>query len=141
VSTIVAFFVGNIGAIFSTQLIIQAVAFTNSPSAARNATYIAGLLSIPISIALGLIGVAAKFLYPDMKSLFALPTFLLSMNVWWAAFVSISLVASIFVGVSAVALAISSLIVKDFYSPYFKPTPEQEFRATRVISLSIGSFR
>jgi solute:Na+ symporter, SSS family len=138
VSTIVAFFVGNIGAIFSTQYIIQAVASTNSPSAARNATYIAGLLSIPISIALGLIGVAAKFLYPDMKSLFALPVFLQSMNVWWAAFVSISLVASIFVGVSTVALAISSLIVKDFYAPYFKPTPEQEFRATRVMSLVVG---
>jgi SSS family solute:Na+ symporter len=137
-STIVAFFIGNIGAIFSTQYIIQAVASTKSPSAARNSTYIAGLLSIPISIALGLIGVAAKYLYPDLKSLFALPVFLQSMDVWWAAFVSVSLVASIFVGVSTVALAISSLIVRDFYAPYFKPTPEQEFRATRVMSLFIG---
>jgi solute:Na+ symporter, SSS family len=137
-STIVAFFIGNIGAIFSTQFIIQAVASTKSPTAARNSTYIAGVLSIPISIALGLIGVAAKYLYPDMKSLFALPVFIQSMDVWWAAFVSISLVASIFVGVSTVALAISSLVVRDFYVPYFKPTPDQEFRAARVLSLFIG---
>lgn len=137
-STIVAFFIGNIGAIFSTQFIIQAVASTKSPTAARNATFIAGLLSIPVSIALGLIGVSAKYLYPDMNSLFALPVFIQSMNVWWAAFVSISLVASIFIGVSTVALAISSLVVRDFYAPYFKPTAEQEFRAARVMSFFIG---
>jgi SSS family solute:Na+ symporter len=137
-STIVAFFIGNIGAIFSTQFIIQAVASTKSPTAARNATYIAGALSIPVSIALGLIGVSAKYLYPDMNSLFALPIFIQSMDVWWAAFVSVSLVASIFVGVSTVALAISSLVVRDFYAPYFKPTQEQEFRAARVMSIFIG---
>ena len=137
-STIVAFFIGNIGAIFSTQFIVQAVASTKSPTAARNATFIAGLLSIPVSIALGLIGVSAKYLYPDMNSLFALPVFIQSMNVWWATFVSISLVASIFVGVSTVALAISSLVVRDFYAPYFKPTAEQEFRAARVMSFFIG---
>jgi solute:Na+ symporter, SSS family len=137
-STIVAFFIGNIGAVFSTQFIIQAVASTKSPKAARNATYIAGVLSVPISVALGLIGVSARYLYPDMKSLFALPVFVQSMDVWWAAFVTISLVASIFVGVSTVALAISSLVVRDFYAPYFKPTPEQEFRTARVMSLVIG---
>ena len=137
-TTIVAFFIGNIGAVFSTQYIIQAVASTRNPAAARNSTYIAAALSIPISIALGLIGVSAKYLYPDMNSLFALPVFIQSMNVGWAAFVSISLVASIFVGVSTVALAISSLVMKDFYVPYFKPTTEQEFRAARVMSIFIG---
>jgi SSS family solute:Na+ symporter len=137
-STIVAFFISNIGAIFSTQYIIQAVASTKGPNSARSATYIAGVLSIPISVALGLIGVPAKFLYPDLPSLYALPVFLQSMDVWWAAFVSVSLVASIFVGVSTVALAISSLIVRDFYIPYFKPTPEQEFFVTRHMSFVIG---
>jgi solute:Na+ symporter, SSS family len=137
-ATIVAFFIGNIGAVFSTQYIIQAVASTRTPTAARNSTYIAAALSIPISIALGLIGVSAKYLYPDMKSLFALPVFIQSMNVGWAAFVSISLVASIFIGVSTVALAISSLVMRDFYVPYFKPSAEQEFRAARVMSIFIG---
>ncbi len=137
-STIVAFFIGNIGAIFSTQYIIQALASTKSPVAARNSTIIAAVLCIPISIALGLIGVAAKSLYPTMNSLFALPNFIQSMDVWWAAFVSVSLVASIFVGVSTVALAIASLVVKDFYKPYFNPSPEQELRTTRWLSVAIG---
>lgn len=137
-STIVAFFIGNVGAVFSTQFIIQAVVSTKSPQAARNSTYIAAILSVPLSLALGLIGVAAKYLYPDMNSLFALPIFLQSMNVWAVAFVSVSLVASIFVGVSTVALGIASLVVRDFYVPYFKPTPEQEFKTTRIMSFLIG---
>jgi len=47
-------------------------------------------------------------------------------------------VASIFVSVSTVALAIASLIVKDFYVPRYNPTPERELRATRWISLLVG---
>jgi len=136
--TIIAFFVGNIGAIFSTQYIIQAVSSTKNAAAARASTIIAGVLCVPISIALGLIGVAAKALYPTMNSLFALPTFIQSMDIWWAAFVSVSLVASIFVGVSTVALAIASLVVRDFYKPYFEPSPEQELRATRLISVGMA---
>jgi SSS family solute:Na+ symporter len=52
--------------------------------------------------------------------------------------VTTSLVASIFVSVSTVALAIASLIVKDFYVPYRNPTPEREFKMTRWLSLLIG---
>jgi SSS family solute:Na+ symporter len=37
-----------------------------------------------------------------------------------------------------VALAIASLVVKDFYKPYFNPTPERELSATRWLSVVIG---
>ncbi|MDR3412191.1 MAG: sodium:solute symporter family protein [Formivibrio sp.] len=139
-SSIIAFFIGNIGAIFTTQFIMQAISATKDARAARNSAYIAAGLCIPISIALGMIGVIAKFLFPEMKSLFALPIFMQHMNVFMAAMVAISLVASIFLGVSTVALAIASLIVKDFYVPMFKPTQEQEFKVTRYLSLAIGFF-
>ena len=43
-----------------------------------------------------------------------------------------------FVSVSTVALAIASLIMRDFYVPHFKPNPEQEFRMTRITSLVIA---
>ncbi|MET0267074.1 MAG: sodium:solute symporter family protein [Duganella sp.] len=136
--TIVAFFIGNIGAVFSTQYIIQAISSTRSANAARRATYIAGWLAIPIGIALGLTGVAARYLYPDMQSLYALPIFMQNMNVYLAGFVATSLVAAIFAGVSTVALAIASLVVRDFYVPLCQPSPEREFRATRLMALVIG---
>lgn len=137
-TTIFAFFIGNIGAVFTTQYIMQAISATKNEAAARNSAYLAAALCIPISFALGLIGVIAKFLFPEMKSLFALPVFMQHMNVFLAATVAVSLVASVFLGVSTVALAIASLVVKDFYVPYAKPTPERELQVTRWLSLAIG---
>ncbi|MBV7536543.1 sodium:solute symporter family protein [Duganella sp. sic0402] len=137
-STIVAFFIGNVGAIFSTQYIVQAISSTRSADGARRATFIAGALAIPIGIALGLIGVAARYLYPDMQSLYALPIFLRNMNVFLAGLVTVSLVAAIFAGVSTVALAIASLVVRDFYVPFCQPGAEREFRVTRWLALLIG---
>jgi SSS family solute:Na+ symporter len=136
--TIFAFFIGNVGAVFTTQYIMQAISATKNARAAKSSAYIAAALCIPISIALGLIGVLAKFLFPEMQSLYALPVFMQHMNVWLAASVAISLVASVFLGVSTVALAIASLIIKDFYTPMFKPTPERELKATRILSVFIG---
>jgi SSS family solute:Na+ symporter len=136
--TIGAWIIGTAGAIFSTQFIIQAISGTRSANAARNSTLVAALLCLPIAVALGFLGVAAKFLFPGIKSLYALPIFLQHMNPLLAGVVTTSLVASIFVSVSTVALAIASLIVKDFYVPRYHPTPEVEFRVTRWISFVVG---
>lgn len=137
-STIVAFFIGNVGAIFSTQYIVQAISSTRSANGARCASFIAGALAVPLGIALGLIGVAARYLYPDMQSLYALPIFLQNMNVFLAGLVTVSLVAAIFAGVSTVALAIASLVVRDFYVPFYQPSAEREFRVTRWLALGVG---
>ncbi|MCQ9422933.1 sodium:solute symporter family protein [Pseudomonas sp. LJDD11] len=137
-SKVMAWIIGTVGAIFSTQYIMQAISSTKNPNAARNSALWAGLLCLPISIALGLIGVVAKYLHPDMNSLYAMPVFLHSMSPWLAGVVTISLVASVFVGVSAVALAITSLVVRDFYVPLCKPSAEREFKMTKLISLVIG---
>ena len=136
--TIGAWIIGTAGAIFSTQFIIQAISGAESANEARNSTLIAGALCIPIALALGFLGVAAKFLFPNIKSLYALPIFLQHMHPLLAGVVTVSLVASIFVSVSTVALAIASLIVKDFYVPRYRPTPENELRATRMISFVVG---
>ncbi|WP_342613196.1 sodium:solute symporter family protein [Burkholderia ambifaria] len=136
--TIGAWIIGTAGAIFSTQFIIQAISATRSPEGARASSLIAAVLCVPIALALGFIGVTAKYLYPNIKSLYALPGFLQHMNPILAGIVTTSLVASIFVSVCTVALAIASLIVKDFYVPRFKPTPDVELRMTRWISLVVG---
>jgi len=137
-STIIAWIVGNVGAIFSTQFIIQAISSNRDANSARRSTFVAAVLAIPIGIALGLIGVASHFLYPEMKSLYALPVFLQHMPTLMAGVAATALVASVFVSVGTVALAIASLVVRDFYEPYFKPTPERRFAMTRLFSLVIG---
>jgi len=137
-STIIAWTVGTVGAIFSTQFIIQAISGAHDAKAAQRSTFYAAALCFPLAIALGLIGVAAKFLHPSIDSLYALPVFLQGMHPLLAGLVTTSLVASVFVSVSTVALAIVSLIMRDFYEPYFRPNPEQQLRATRLISLVIA---
>ncbi|MBG7621671.1 sodium:solute symporter family protein [Herbaspirillum sp. AP02] len=136
--TIGAWVIGTSGAIFSTQFIIQAISGARSGEDARKATLVAAALCVPIALALGLLGVAAKFLFPEIKGLYALPVFLQHMHPVLSGVVTVSLVASIFVSVSTVALAIASLIVKDFYVPRFKPSPERELVAIRWISLVVG---
>lgn len=138
-ATIFAWTFGTVGAIFSTQFIIQAISSTHSASAARRSTFYAAAFCLPLGIILALIGVAAKHLYPDMNSLYALPVFLRSMPTALAGLVTTSLVASIFVSVSTVALAIASLVVRDFYVPYWKPDQAQELRTTRIVSLFIAA--
>lgn len=137
-TTVIAWIVATVGSIFSTQYIIQAISSTKSAADAKKSTIYAGILCLPIAVFLGIIGVAAKYLYPDMKSVYALPVFINGMNPVLAGLVTTSLVASIFVSVSTVALAISSLVVKDFYVPYYKPSAEKEFKMTRIFSLIIG---
>ena len=137
-TTIFAWTFGTVGAIFSTQFIVQAVSSTPSASAARKATLYAAAFCFPLGFLLALIGVAAKFLYPDMNSLYALPVFLEKMPPLASAFVTTSLVASIFVSVCTVALAIASLVVRDFYVPYWKPTAERELKMTRLFSVVIA---
>jgi solute:Na+ symporter, SSS family len=137
-STIVAWTIANVGAIFSTQYIIQAMSSLKRPESVRRSTYISAVLCVPISVALGLTGVAAKYLFPGMDSLYAFPIFLDHMSPIVAGFVTTSLAASVFVGVSSVGLAISSLIVRDFYVPARHPTPEAEFRMSRLLSIPIG---
>jgi SSS family solute:Na+ symporter len=137
-STIVAWTIGTIGAIFSTQFIMQAISSAHSAAEARRSTFYSAALCLPLAVALGLIGVCARFLHPTMNSLYALPVFLQGMNPLLAGLVTTSLVASVFVSVSTVALAIASLIMRDFYVPHYKPDTAHELKATRLISLVIA---
>lgn len=137
-ATVLAWTIATIGAIFSTQYIVQAISSTASARDARKAAIYAALFCFPIGFLLALIGVAARFLRPDLDSLYALPMFLDLMPVWATTLVTISLVASIFVSVSTVALAIASLVIRDFYVPYANPDQDGQFRATRIAAIVIA---
>jgi SSS family solute:Na+ symporter len=138
ITTIIAWTIASIGAIFSTQYIIQAISSLRKPEDVRKACNISAFLCLPVSIALGLIGVTAKYLFPDIKSLYALPVFLNHMSPLLSALVTVSIIASILVAVGSAVLAISALIVRDFYVPLRKPSIETELRVARLLALPIG---
>ncbi|MCI3131083.1 sodium:solute symporter family protein [Phenylobacterium aquaticum] len=136
--TIFAWIVGTVGAIFSTQYIVQAIASNRDAAAARTSVLLSALFCLPLGFALAFIGVAARYLFPQMDSLFALPVFISKMGAPLAAVVTVSLVASVLVSVSTVALATTALVMRDFYAPWRKPGPEQELTATRYVALAVG---
>lgn len=137
-NSILAWIIATGGSIFSTQFVVQAISSTKSAEDAKKSCFYAAALCVPLALALGFIGVLSRYLYPDMNSLYALPIFVQKMSPWIAGLVTTSLVAAVFVSVSTVALGIASLVVQDFYVPYFKPSPEKQFKMTRIFSIIIG---
>ena len=137
-TTIIAWTIASVGAIFSTQFIVQAISSLKGPQDVRGACAVSALLCLPVSLALGFIGVSAKFLFPEMKSLYAFPVFLNHLSPFLSGVVMVSIIASILVAVGTVVVAASALIVRDFYVPMWKPTPERELRVSRLLAIPIG---
>lgn len=138
VTKIIAWTIASVGAVFSTQYIVQAVSSLKREEDVRTASTLSALLCFPVAIALGLIGVTAKYLYPSMKSLYAFPVFTGHMPPLLAGLVIVSIIASILVAVGSTVLAISSLLVRDFYVPLKNPGPEGELRMSRLLAIPIG---
>lgn len=138
VGTIIGWILTSVGAIFSTQTIAQAIASTSNARNAQRAAYSACLLVLPFGILLGMIGVIARFLFPRINPLYALPVFLGHMNTIAAVICSIGLLAGVFVGVSSCGLAVVALFINDFYIPHCHPQPDKQLRVTRITSIIVG---
>ena len=119
--TIIAWTVGTVGAILSTQFIMQAVSSCRDANQALRVSFYSALC-LPLGIALAVIGIAAKVAHPGIKSLYALPLFLQGMHPLVAGLVTTALVASVFVSVCTVALAIVSLVMQISWCPDCGPS-------------------
>jgi SSS family solute:Na+ symporter len=136
--TILAWIIGTAGAIFSTQHIIQAISTTRSAAHARRAAFYAAFFALPLGFLFAIIGIAARYQFPHINSLYALPVFLQVMHPGLAAFVTMSIVSSVLISVTTVSLGITSLVIRDFYIPWATPSPEKELKVTRYVSFVIG---
>lgn len=135
---LVAWLIGDIGAIFSTQYVLQCICGLSTPREAKKAAIIASIAIFPIGFISSFIGISAKAIFPDIKSIMALPAFFDLMNPWLMGVVASALVAAIFVTILACTLGATALIMKDFYIPLVKPSPKNELWATRIMAIVIG---
>lgn len=136
--TFFAWLIGNIGAVFATQYVLQAISGLNSPAEAKKAAIIAAITIFPIGFIAAFIGVAAKALFPGIPSIMAMPHYFEIMSPWMVAVVASAMVASTFVTILACQLGATALMMKDFYIPLVKPDQKHEIWATRVMSVVIG---
>lgn len=138
--TIFAWTIGNIGAIFSTQYIIQAVCSTPDEAKAKKASIYAGLLIVPIGLMIALIGMAAKILFPTIASAEAFPILTTLMNPILGGLVVAGLIAAVFSASAAAALGCAALLLKDFYIPFVNKnaTDDQTLRFSRIATIIMG---
>jgi len=138
--TIIAWTIGNMGAIFSTQYIIQAVTSTKDERKARLASVYAGLLIIPIGFMIALAGVMSKAIFPTAPSAQALPILVTLMNPFVGGLVVAGLIAAVFSASSAEALACAALLLKDVYLPFVNKnaTEAQSLRFSRMATIIMG---
>ena len=138
VPQIVAWTIGNIGAVFSTQYVIQTLSSLRTPQEGRKASIFAAMWFAPLGFIAAYIGLAARALFPTIKSVRALPEFLRYMNPWLAGVVSTGLLAVAFVTILACQLGSTALVMKDFYTPLVKPNERHQIQAVRIVALMLG---
>lgn len=135
---VTAWLIGNIGAVFCTQYVLQSISALPSPAEARKASLIAACTILPIGLLAAFIGVLAKGVFPDIKSVTALPAFFDLMSPWWVAICSSSLISASLVSILAAQLGVTALLMKDFYVPLAKPDEKHSVWATRIMAVFVG---
>lgn len=116
-SQIFAWLVAGVGAVFSTQYVVQAVSAVPDGARATRASLYAALLLIPFGVAAAGVGVAAAVAFPGIRPIAAFPQVLAHMDAIPAAVVVAGLAGALLGTMSALNIATATLIYKDFYLP------------------------
>jgi len=117
-SQIFAWFIAGVGATFSTQYVIQAINTVETGQKAKAASLYTALLMVPFGIATALVGMCSLALFPDIKSINALPALIANMHGVLAGVVAAGLAASLFGTIAAISVATATLLYKDFYTRF-----------------------
>lgn len=119
-SQVFAWLVAGIGAVFSTQYVLQAISTVDDGAKARTASFYTAALLIPFGVFAAICGMCAALLFPKIDSLQAFPSIIAQMDSFWAAVVVAGLAGSLFGTISAISIGTATLLYKDFYLRMFK---------------------
>jgi SSS family solute:Na+ symporter len=110
-----------------------------TPQKARAASLYTALLMVPFGIATALAGMCSLALYPDIKSINALPALIANMHGVLAGIVAAGLAASLFGSIAAISVATATLLYKDFYSrPAVEGDDRRSLNFIRVTTIVVG---
>jgi SSS family solute:Na+ symporter len=136
--TIIAWTVANVGTVFCTQTVVQAMGSMPDSKSAKQACWVAGLLLLPMGFAATYVGVVAKAVFPAIKGSWAFPQFAASTNPWVGGIIVAALLGAVFGSTSANALGAAALLMRDIYTPWVKPGEKHKLIASRTMSALIG---
>lgn len=138
-SQIFAWLIAGIGAIFATQYVVQAITTVDEPIKAKQAGFYSTLVLIPYGIFASVVGMCSAVLYPQIDSIGALPALAVDIHPALGGFVVAGLAGAMFGTIAALTLGSSTLLLKDFYQPYFNRGQEERknlrfIRAATVVT-------
>jgi SSS family solute:Na+ symporter len=134
---IFAWLIAGIGAIFATQYVVQAVTTVRDPGQAQRAGFYSALLLVPFGILAAAVGMVSAVLYPDIKSIDALPALAVDIDPLLTGLVMCGLVGAILGSIAALIIGSSTLMLKDFYRPYFNRAGDDR---KDVVFLRVATF-
>jgi SSS family solute:Na+ symporter len=138
-SQIFAWMVAGIGAVFSTQYVIQAINTVQDGRTARQASFYCAFLLVPFGIGAALVGVCAAALLPGIPAIQALPSLIARMDDLLAAVVVAGLAGSLFGTISALSIGAATLLFKDFYLPRLRSEDgTSSLRFVRIMTVFVG---
>jgi len=139
-SQIFAWFIAGIGAVCSTQYVLQAISTVEDARRAQTSSFWTAMLLIPFGICAALVGMCAAVLYPKIDTLQAFPTLIANMDNLLATIVVAGLAASLFGTISAISIGTATLIYKDFYLPFLKQGTDEHssLNFVRIATLVVG---
>lgn len=139
-SQIFAWLIAGVGAIFATQYVVQAICTVDEPVKARQAGFYSALLLIPYGICAALVGMCSAVLYPQIDSILALPALTNDLNPALAGIVVAGLAAAMFGTIAALTIGSSTLLLKDFYQPFFNRDRDErkQLRFIRIATVVTG---
>jgi len=114
-SQIFAWILAGMGAVFSTQYVLQAISTVESGAKAQRASVYSALLMVPFGVGAAVTGMCAAVLFPKIDSLQAFPEIIAQMDTFLAAVVVVGLAGSLFGTISAISIGTATLLYKDFY--------------------------
>ncbi|MCU1626636.1 MAG: sodium:solute symporter [Pseudonocardia sp.] len=113
-----AWLIAGVGAIFATQYVVQAVTTTANGRSARQSGLWSAAVLIPFGLCSAVIGLCSALVHPGIRSIQALPAFVLELNPWAAGLVVCGLSGAMFGTIAALTLGASTLLLKDFHRPW-----------------------
>jgi solute:Na+ symporter, SSS family len=139
-SQIFAWFIAGIGAVCSTQYVLQAISTVGDGRKAQVSSFYTAVLLIPFGLFAALVGMCAAALYPKIDSLQGFPMLIAHMDNLLATVVVAGLAGSLFGTISAISIGTATLLYKDFYLPFLKKDADEHssLNWVRIATLVVG---
>jgi SSS family solute:Na+ symporter len=121
------------------QPVINTASAARTPAEGRKGILIGNFIAIPLVVMAALCGIVAKYRFPDIPSLGALPVLLNIVPPWVAVFFLISMWAPLMSSGSPFLMGATTLAVKGYIAPAFKIEKDRTLLTiSRITTLCIG---